>query len=102
MDYVAILRPREYTTAGERDAALGRRASWQYPTGITPIAEYWPVSADYQVVSVFSAESVAPILEIQFEWSDVFDITVFPAVSAEEGLRIGPDVFSRLLRLQQP
>ena len=43
----------------------------------------------------------AAIWELQAEWSDVFDIDIAPAVSAEEGLRIGPDVFGRLQRLQQ-
>jgi hypothetical protein len=38
---------------------------------------------------------------LEFEWSDVFDIDISPAVSAEEGLRIGPEVFGRLRRLQQ-
>ena len=37
----------------------------------------------------------------EFEWNDVFDVTVVPAVSAEEGLRIGPEVFARLPRMQQ-
>jgi hypothetical protein len=30
----------------------------------------------------------------------VFDIDVHPAVAADEGLRIGPDVVGRLARLQ--
>ena len=42
------------------------------------------------------------IQELQFEWNDVFDISVHPAVSAEEGLRIGPEVFARLPRMQKP
>jgi hypothetical protein len=35
------------------------------------------------------------------QWSDVIDIDVSPAVSAEEGLKIGPEAFGRLTRLQQ-
>jgi hypothetical protein len=34
------------------------------------------------------------------EWDDVFDIDVSPAISAAEGLKVGPDVFGRLHRLQ--
>ena len=52
------------------------------------------------MVTVFSAESVAPLMEIEFEWDDVFDMTVMPAVSADEGLRIGPEVFGRIPRMQ--
>lgn len=42
----------------------------------------------------------AAIKELLFEWNDVFDIDVSPAASAAEGLRIGPDVFGRLPRMQ--
>ena len=101
MDYVAILRFRQSVSGAERDAALVRRATWQYPAGVSVIAEYWPMSADIQVVSIFSTDDVATIMEFQFEWSDVFDIDVSPALSAEDGLRIGADVLGRLSRLKQ-
>jgi hypothetical protein len=78
-----------------------RRAAWQYPDGVKLIAEYWPMSGEYQVVTVFAAETIAPIMEIEFEWNDVFDVTVSPAISADEGLRVGPEVFGRLPRMQQ-
>jgi len=65
------------------------------------IAEYWPLSSAVQVVSIMSADSIEKIMELFFEWNDVFDIDIYPAVSAEEGLRIGPEVFARLPRMQQ-
>jgi len=101
MDYVALLRYRSSVAAAERDAALLRRTTWEYPDGIQVIAEYWPMSGDVQVISIISTDSVSALLELEFEWSDVFDIDISPAVSAEEGLRIGPEVFARLRRLQQ-
>jgi Domain of unknown function (DUF3303) len=100
MDYVAFLSLRDSVPAADRDAALVRRVGWQYPAGIRPIAEYWPESKDIQVVSIFSADDYAPIMEVVLEWSDVFDISVHPAVSADEGLRIGAEVFARLPRMQ--
>jgi hypothetical protein len=100
MEYVAFLRFRPSVSAAERDAALQRRASWQYPDGIKVIAEYWPISADIQVVTVFSTDDFAGVMELNFEWSDVFDISVYPAVSAEQGLQTGAEVFGRLRRLQ--
>jgi hypothetical protein len=100
MDYVALLRFRPNVSAAERDQALMRRAAWNYPEGLRLIAEYWPLSEEVQVVSIFSAESFAPVMELDFEWNDVFDISVSPAISAEEGLRIGPEVFGRLPRMQ--
>jgi hypothetical protein len=100
MDYVAFLRYRSSVAGAERDSALVRRTTWKYPDGIQLIAEYWPLSGDVQVISIFSTDSIAALLELEFEWSDVFDIDISPAVSAEEGLRIGPEVFGRLRRLQ--
>lgn len=100
MDYVGLLRFRPQATAEERDRALMRRAAWTYPEGIRPIAEYWPTDDEVQVVTIFAAETFAPVMELQFEWNDVFDISISPAVSAEDGLRIGPEVFGRLTRLR--
>ena len=61
MEFVALLKFRPSVPAAERDAALMRRAAWQYPDGLKVIAEYWPMSGEYQVVSVFSAETIAPV-----------------------------------------
>ncbi|MCU1457059.1 MAG: hypothetical protein JWL73_1151 [Actinomycetia bacterium] len=99
MDYVARLSFRDSVSGADRDAALLRRAGWKYPDGVRVIAEFWPLAADVQVVAIFSAEDVAALLEFEFEWNDVFDIDVSPAVSAEEGLRLGPDIFGRLQRM---
>jgi hypothetical protein len=101
VDYVALLRFRASVPAAERDGALMRRAAWKYPDGIRVIAEYWPISSAVTVVTIFSADSPETLLELELEWGDVFDIDVYPAVSAEDGLRIGPDVFGRLARMQQ-
>jgi Protein of unknown function (DUF3303) len=101
MEFVALLHFRPSASAADRDAALMRRASWQYPEGVKAIAEYWPMSGEHQVVTVFDADSITPIMEVLFQWNDVFDVTVHPAVSAEEGLRLGPEIFSRLPRMQQ-
>jgi len=101
MDYVALMRFRASVPAAERDAALLRRAAWKYPDGIRSIAEYWPTSGAVQVVGIFSADSFDSLLELELEWGDVFDIDIHPACSAEEGLRIGPEVFGRLARMQQ-
>jgi hypothetical protein len=101
MDYVALLRFKSSAAAADRDAALGRRASWQYPDTVQMIAEYWPMSSDVTVVSVFSTDQIDGVFQFQLEWSDVFDIEVHPAVSAEDGLRMGPEVMGRLSRLRQ-
>src|SRR5689334_14421609 len=100
MDYVALLSFRSSLSAADRDGALMRRASWQYPEGIRPIAEYWPSAAGVQVVAIFSADDYAPIMELVLEWGDAFDIDVHPAVSAADGLDIGAAVLGKVSRLQ--
>ena len=100
MDYVALLTFRTSVPADERDAGLARRAAWQYPDNIRVIAEYWPMSAGPQVISIFSTEDPGAIMQLELEWNDVFDINVYPAVSADDGLKIGMDVFGKLQRLQ--
>jgi len=101
MDYVAFLSFKSSLSAAERDGALVRRVGWQYPKGVRHIAEYWPASGSIQVVTIFSADDYPSVMEVVFEWNDVFDIDVFPAISAEEGLKVGPEVFGRLPRMQQ-
>ena len=54
------------------------------------------MSAEYQVVTAFTGRIRHVDHAVVFEWNDVFDISVFPAVSAEEGLRVGQEVFGRL------
>jgi hypothetical protein len=100
VDYVALLTFRSSVSAADRDGALMRRAGWQYPNGVRPIAEYWPAASGVSVISIFSADTYAAVMELVLQWNDVFDIDVHPAVSAEEGLQVGAEVFSRLPRLQ--
>jgi hypothetical protein len=101
MDYVALLRFRSSVSSADRDAALGRRAGWQYPAGVRVIAEYWPMTSQVTVVSIFNTDDVAAAMEFQLEWSDVFEIDVSPAVSAQDGLRIGAQAMGRLNRTHQ-
>ena len=51
------------------------------------------------MVSIFSATEFAPVMEFVLEWNDAFDINVHPAVSAEEGLKIGAAALGKLARL---
>ena len=40
------------------------------------------------VIGIFETDSVAPIMAMLAEWGDVFDISVVPAITAEEGLQL--------------
>ena len=53
------------------------------------------------MIAIFSADSFDTLMQVELEWGDVFNVDICPACSAEEGLRIGPDVFGRLARMQQ-
>lgn len=100
MDYVALLTFRDSSPSAERDGALMRRAAWQYPVGIDVTAEWWPMTDGPHVVILFSTDDPAALMQLEFEWNDVFDMQVAPAVTAEKGLEIGPEVFGRLARMQ--
>ena len=84
MLFIAVLKP----TGGNPKETIARRVQWQYPEGIRLVAEYWLQTSDPDVIAIFEADSVAPIMAMRTEWGDVFDITVTPAITAEEGLKL--------------
>jgi hypothetical protein len=95
MHYVMLLRWKQGLTREQRDGALMHRAGWKYPSGVEVVAEYWPAAEDPAVVSIFRADDFSALMEITLTWGDIFDITTLPAVSAEDGLKIGPEAMGR-------
>jgi len=65
-----------------------RRTEMKQPEGIKPIAEYWLQTNSPRVISISEANDVASIYTATLPWLDAFDITVVPALTAEEGLKI--------------
>lgn len=94
MEYVVLLRWKQGLTRDQRDGALMHRAAWNYPNGVRLIAEYWPVAEDPAVVSIVQTDNYAALMDINLTWGDVFDLTALPAISAEDGLKIGSDVLA--------
>ena len=84
MLFVALGKGR----AGTVQERTARRLEWQYPEGAHVVAEYWLQTQDPNVITVFEADSIAPIMAATSPWDDVFDFTIVPAVSAEEGMEI--------------
>jgi hypothetical protein len=41
-----------------------RRATWNHPSGIQVVAEYWPMAADLQVFTTISADDIAAVWEV--------------------------------------
>lgn len=84
MLFVSLLKVR----SGTMKERMARRVGWQYPDGMRPVAEYWLQTPDPAVILIAEADSVAPIMAVVAQWDDFFDITVIPAVTAEEGLQL--------------
>ena len=84
MLFVALLKAK----GGTIESRTAHRASWQYPEGVKPVAEYWLQTNHPDVISVFEADDIAQIMAISSEWGDEFEITVVPAITGEEGLAL--------------
>jgi hypothetical protein len=97
MLFVMTLRWQPGLSREQRDGALSRRAQWDYPHGVELHGEYWPSSESVAVVSIFATDDHAALMEIGFTWGDMFQIEISPAVSAEDGLKMGPDAMARRL-----
>jgi hypothetical protein len=95
MEYVMLLGWKQGLSREQRDGALARRAQWTYPAGVEVVAEYWPAAEDPAVVSIFRTDEFGAMMETTLTWGDTFDIRIFPAISAEEGLKIGPEILGR-------
>ncbi len=95
MLYVMLLNWKPGLSRQQQDEALMRRAQWQYPTGLQVVGEYWPATGSPAVISIFEASEYEPIMELTLTWGDVFDISVFPATTPEEGLQLGPQILQR-------
>jgi hypothetical protein len=85
MLFVVVGKPKAASTGKER---IARRMSWQYPAGMRMVAEYWPMSTEVAVIAVAEADNVASIMKAIVDWDDVFDLTVVPAMTAEQGLQM--------------
>jgi len=95
VDYVMLAGWKQGLKREQRDAALMHRAQWEYPEGIDLVAEYWPSAEDPAVVAIFRTDDYSGLMDILFTWGDTFDIRVIPAISADDGIKIGPEVMGR-------
>ena len=88
MLFTALLKVREGSTTNER---IIRRAQYSYPEGAKPVTEYWLQTTDPSlpnVVATYEADSVESTLALVADWDDHFHITVVPAITAEDGLKV--------------
>ena len=85
MLFVALLKARPGTV----EQRIARRMEWQAPeVGAESIAEYWLQTPDPAVISVFKADHIGQMWAAFSGWDDPFDISIYPAVTGEEGLEL--------------
>jgi len=46
-------------------------------------------------VSIFETDDHGALMEIELTWGDMFQLEMSPAVTAEDGLRLGPEAMGR-------
>ena len=85
MMFLSIGKAKAASTTKQR---VARRLNWNYPAGMRVIGEYWLQGNDPTLITVVETENVASIMSAVADWDDVFDFTVLPAISAEEGLQL--------------
>ena len=74
---------------GTEQESTARRLQWDWPKeGPKIVAEYWLQTADPAVIVVFEADHAGPIMLTTTAWSDVFEISIYPAITADEGLEM--------------
>src|ERR671929_2071491 len=91
MLFVTLLSTRPGFTFQE---GLARRLQWEYPEGANVLAEYWLETEAPRVVAVVEAESMEPFGQIRMDWNEMFEIEVFPVVTAEQGLEMARQAMS--------
>lgn len=83
MLYIGLLKARPGTQA-ER---IARRLEWQYPSaGMEVLAEYWLQTPDPAAIVVGRAEHIGQMWLSMAGWDEFFEISIYPAVTAMEGL----------------
>ena len=70
--------------AGGSQDLVARRMQWNYPEGIRVVAEYVLMTNDPYIVAVIEADDLMPVMMGMSEWDDLFDITYYPAINAED------------------
>ena len=81
---VALLKVK----AGTEKERAYRRLEWDAPEGVNIKAEYWLHACNPQCIVVLESNSFAEMMLFTSAWDDVFDIDIYPAITAEEGLKL--------------
>ncbi len=85
MLFVTIGKAKATSTMKQR---VARRVNWKYPESARIIGEYWLQGSDPTLIVISENEDVGSLMRAIADWDDVFDLTVLPAVTAEQGLQL--------------
>ncbi len=92
MLFVTLGKPKPGSTTKQR---VARRVGWKYPAGVRVLGEYWLLTEDpATLIMISESDSVASVMNAIAEWDDVFDLTVVPAMTAEQGLELAKQMAS--------
>ncbi len=82
MLFVGLMKMRE----GKMQSAMAQRMQWEYPEGVKLLGEYWLSTNDPSVINIYEVDRYELIMEMRATWDDAFEIKVFSATTAEEGM----------------
>jgi hypothetical protein len=86
MRYAIVMRAKPNLTFA---SGVPRRMKWNYPDGLKVEAEYWLSTQDPAVFVVAETDQIGPLIAVSADWDDLFDITITPCLTADEGLAMG-------------
>lgn len=86
MLFVALCKAKPGAT---RKAGIARRLEWQAPERAGDLkAEYWLQTPDPAVIVIVEADHIGQLWAGFAGWDDIFDISIYPAITAKEGLEL--------------
>jgi hypothetical protein len=86
MKFVALFSLKQSVDQIKLAEIMGRRADYEFPTGVRLIGEYWSGNTDPAVIAIYEAEDSAALMINSVVWIDIFDVQIFPVNTWEEGL----------------
>lgn len=88
MLHIALCRVRDESPDSIERKRIERRVGWKTPDGLKVQAEYWLQTPDPKVIMVVETDDPIAMTQAVAAWDDLFDITIVPAVTAEEGIKL--------------
>jgi hypothetical protein len=81
MRFVIIGKAKAASTTKTR---IFRWVNWNCPADLRVIEEYWLPNNDPTLIAILETQDVGAVVRAVADWEDVFDLTVSPAMTAEQ------------------